>query len=111
MRCHQFGHDEWDEITAKERWLAAVSYLLFFAPFLWRRVSRFNRFHANQGLLLLLLALILWIGGHWIPVIGPFFIYPAGFLLLFILLFMGIMNALGGKFRALPLIGWIQILR
>jgi uncharacterized membrane protein len=94
----------------KNKGLAIVAYIIFFIPLLAAKDSRFAMYHANQGLLLLLTALILNLISGLIPIIGWFIIMPLGNLFVFILFIIGIINAAGGKARPLPLIGKINII-
>ena len=91
--------------TEKNTGMAVVAYLLFFIPLLIDDVKDdpFVKFHVKQGLLIFLTVIAGLIVGI-IPVIGwviaiiiPFFV--------FVLLIIGILNALAGKKEPLPLIG------
>lgn len=103
------GIDEAD--IEKNKGIAAVAYILFFIPLLAAKDSRFALYHANQGLLLLLLAMAINVIGGIIPLIGWFLILPLGNLFVFILFVLGLVNALQGRTKPLPLIGGIQIIR
>ena len=46
------------EDIEKNKGIAALSYLLFFLPLIFAQDSKFARFHMNQGLILLLVAVI-----------------------------------------------------
>lgn len=80
---------------------AAIGYLgiLFLVPLLAKKDNEFAQYHAKQGLMLFIVSLI--IGPiTFIPLIGWILaIFP---LVLFI---MGLVNALGGKKKPLPVIG------
>ncbi len=104
-----FGIDEAD--IEKNKGIAAVAYILFFVPLLAAKDSRFATYHANQGLLLLILAVAINVIGGIIPFIGWFLILPLGNLLVFILFVLGLVNALQGRTKPLPLIGGIQIIK
>jgi len=89
--------------------LAWLSYLgiLLLIPLLVNKDNEYSRFHVKQGIILL----ICWIGWqivsiilHIIPVIGTI-VWAGGLLFLFILMVMGIINALNGKTEPLPVIG------
>jgi uncharacterized membrane protein len=100
------------EDIEKSKVVSALAYLgiLFFLPLVAYPESQFGRFHANQGLLLLIFSaagnIILGI----IPIIGwillPFF--GIAVLVYFIL---GLVNALNGQAKELPLIGKIRIIK
>ena len=91
--------------------IAALAYLIFFIPLLAAKDSKFGKFHANQGLSLLLMTIAVSIIGGMIPFIGWFLILPLGGLFSFILFVMGVVNAFGGKEAKLPVIGNIQIIK
>lgn len=91
--------------TAKKQdtGMAVVAYILFFVPLLTdSKNDPFVMFHVKQGLVLL----IAWIGVSilsWVPVVGLF----AGLLniALFVLWIIGILNAINGQKKELPVIG------
>ncbi len=97
----------------KNKVVAALAYLIFFLPLIVCPESPFGRFHANQGLLLLIVSvagsvvisiiniipLIAWI-------ISPFF-----YLATFALAVLGFVNAINGKAKELPLFGQYRIIR
>ncbi len=89
----------------KNKGMAVLSYIgiLVLIPLLAARESKFAKFHAKQGLVLL----IAWVINGVItaiPMIG-WIVGPIIWLLLLILAIMGIVNALGGKYAKLPVIG------
>lgn len=90
--------------------MAGLAYLLFFLPLLVCPNSPFGRYHANQGLLLLILGL----GGSiiltLIPVIG-WILLPFFSLGVLVLAVIGLVNGFGGKAKALPLIGKYQLIK
>jgi len=92
------------------KFLAAVAYLIFFVPILAARDDAFAMYHANQGLVLFLTAIGVNIVGTVIPIFGWFLILPLGNLFVFILAILGILTALKGEKKALPVIGGFSIL-
>ena len=84
-------------------------------------VSKFARFHANQGLILLITGVAYSIFVQVVIKIVAFISYAlAGivgialglaWLLLLVLAIIGIINAVKGEFKQLPLIGQFQILK
>ena len=88
--------------------MGILAYLIFLIPLLVAKESPFARFHTNQGLLVFLLyfacgiiAMIPFVG--WIiALIGWFFGLAC--------IIMGILNAVGGKMKELPIIGKYRIL-
>lgn len=96
--------------------IAILSYLLFFLPLIVCPQSRFARFHANQGLLLLLVTVALNILSRIfsiIPVIRWVFALMSAIVsvLVFIFMILGMFCAHKGIMRPLPLIGHITILK
>lgn len=93
--------------------VSAIAYLgiLFFVPMLTNPKSEFAMFHANQGLLLLIAGIIVSVAGSVIPILGWFIVLPLGSIFILVLFIMGLINALNGKMKRLPLIGGFDILR
>ncbi len=90
---------------------AALAYILFFIPLIVDKDSEYGKFHANQGLNLLLLGIAVSVLGALIPFIGWFIISPIGGLLVLVLAIMGIINALNGEEKELPVIGKYRLLK
>jgi uncharacterized membrane protein len=90
--------------------MAGLAYILFFLPLVACPDSPFGRYHANQGLLLLLLGL----GGSIIlsiiPIIG-WILLPFFALFVMVLAIMGLVNGFTGKGKPLPLIGKYQLIK
>lgn len=91
--------------------IGAVAYILFFIPLIVDKDSEFGKFHANQGLVLLLLSIAISVVGSIIPFLGWFIIAPIGGLLVLVLAIVGIINALNGEQKELPIIGGIKLLK
>lgn len=93
--------------------MAALAYLgiLFFLPLVTNPESKFGKFHANQGLLLLITGLVINTLGTFLPVIGWFIILPLGWIFVMVLFIMGIVNALNKKMTRLPLIGNFDLIK
>ncbi|GEM_PF-370425 len=98
------------EDIEKNKAIAALAYLIFFLPLLAAQDSSYARFHANQGLLLFILGF----GGNTIltiiPILG-WILIPFFSLFVIILAVMGILNAVNGKAKDLPLIGQYRIIK
>lgn len=95
----------------RNRWISIPAYLppLFLIPLLARPQSPFARFHANQGLLLLifeLVALLL----RLIPYIGKF-VCSVLLLISAVMSIYGIVNAARGRAKELPFVGKYRILK
>ena len=95
--------------------LAAISYIgiLFLVPLLAAKDDAFARFHANQGLVLFIANIAAAIAGlilGFIPVIGVIVAWIIR-IALFVLMILGIINALKGEMKPLPFIGGIEIIK
>lgn len=96
--------------------MAVLAYILFFLPLIVCPQSRFARYHANQGLILLIVALGINIVTNIfriIPIIGLVFLLLSGLVSIAVLVFMiiGMVNAGSGLMKPLPFIGGFTILR
>ena len=92
----------------KNTGMAVVAYILFFIPLLTdAKKDPFVKYHVKQGLALFLSCIAIWILGSimaFLPIIGWFFITILDVLLL-VLFIIGIMNAIKGEEKPLPVIG------
>jgi len=94
--------------------VSAWSYLIFFLPLLICPKDKFARYHANQGLLVLLFSLI-----SYAVAVGLYFVWsplaivlvPLIFLTSVIYITIGINNASEGRVERLPFIGKITIIK
>ena len=100
---------ELDDIE-KNKTMAGLAYFIFFLPLIAAPESKFAKFHANQGLLLLILGVAGNIILGMIPILGWLLMVPFGILVL-ILGIMGLMNGFGGKTKELPMIGKFRIIK
>lgn len=99
----------------KNKGKAVFCYLtvLWLIPFLMWRDSSYVKFHINQGLNLLLCEAVLVLADKLLGfLLGPGlilgiwgFIYSIGSLVLMVFVVLGIINAIGGQTKKLPLIG------
>lgn len=105
------GNNKPDEQQLKV--ISALGYLgiLFLVPFLMFPKEKYAVFHANQGLLLLITGVVISVVGSVIPILGWFIILPFGSIFTLVLFVMGIINAMGGKMKRLPLIGSFDLLQ
>lgn len=90
--------------------MAGLAYILFFLPLLACPDSPYGRYHANQGLLLLLLGL----GGSIILSIIPiidWILLPFFGIAVFVIAVIGLINGFTGKAKPLPIIGKYQIIK
>lgn len=95
--------------------MAIVGYILpilFFVPLINEssKNSPFAKFHANQQLVLLIVAIIVNIVGGIIPILGWFVILPIGTVAVVVLAILGIINAAKGEIKPLPIIGEFKII-
>ncbi|MFV0467259.1 MAG: DUF4870 domain-containing protein [Lachnospiraceae bacterium] len=99
-----------DEDIEKGKTMAGLSYLLFFLPLIVCPDSKYAKFHANQSLILLIVAIAGNIILSIIPVIG-WMLLPIFGICVLVLGIMGLINGFGGKAKQLPLIGKFTILK
>ena len=118
------GTPEALEVTAEDAeknkifGILAYLWILFLVPLLVAKDSPFAKYHANQGLVLFILEIVLWIG---IAILSLIFVaIGLGFMNFFlsllhlvplVLLIIGIINAAGGKCVPLPVIGGIKLIK
>ena len=93
------------EDIEENKWIACLAYLgiLFLIPLLAKKDSPYSQFHAKQGIVLFLG----WIAAsviNVIPILGQI-IFVIASLFFLVLFFIGVINALSGKAKELPLIG------
>lgn len=93
------------------KWICALAYIIFFVPLLVDNENDEYKFHANQGLNLLLLFVAISIIGSFVPVIGWFIILPLGGIVSFVLCIMGVINAINEKCKELPVIGKYRLIK
>lgn len=94
----------------KNKGMAILAYIIFFIPLLAAKDSKFAMYHANQGLILFLAALVANVVSAIIPFIGWFLIWPLVTLALVVLAVLGIINAAQGQMKPLPIIGKYTLL-
>ena len=104
------------EDLRENKMLAAVGYLVFFVPLIWRRHSKLGRYCANQGLLIMIVQILLAIffnilGG--IPLLGWLFELVgrlAGLGVLIVSLMCMVQLMTNDRVIELPYIGFIRLL-
>ena len=103
-----------EELTQGEKIVGALSYIIFFLPIINGNKKDFNRFHANQGLLLFIVIILSNIINNYLL---PYFpsvletIFSVLILLMTMFLFVtGILSAAKGTMKEFPLIGRVKIL-
>ncbi|TXK71250.1 DUF4870 domain-containing protein [Paenibacillus sp. N3.4] len=90
--------------------MAILAYILFFIPLIAAKDSKFAWYHANQGLTLFLVMIILNVVLSMIPFLG-FILLPFVNLGLVILAVLGIVAAAQGQVKPLPIIGGYTLLK
>ena len=90
--------------------VAGLAYLLFFLPLIVCPGSGYARFHANQGLILLIFGIAGNVVLGIIPLIGWMLMPIFGFGVL-VMGMIGLINGFGGKAKPLPLIGGFTLLK
>lgn len=98
------------EDVEKNKVMAGLAYFIFFLPLIVCSDSKYGKFHANQGLLLLIVSLIGNIILGIIPVIG-WIILPIFELATLIFAIMGLINGLNGKAEELPIFGKYRLIK
>ena len=102
--------------------MAVLAYLgpLVLVPILAAKDSKFAKFHANQGLTLFICSFVYWIALIFISFILysisdylGFFVHILRLvnILFVVLAILGIVNAVNGQAKELPVIGKIQLLK
>jgi uncharacterized membrane protein len=96
---------------------AVLAYIgiLVLIPLLAAKESKFAQYHAKQGLNLFIIGIIVWFITYLPSFFIDFFFLSclsgiAG-ILLFVLAILGIVNALNGEMKPLPVIGDLQIIK
>lgn len=98
------------EDIEKNKVVSALAYILFFLPFVVCPDSAFGKFHANQGLLLLIVGVVGSVVLGIIPIIG-WMILPIFSLIILIMGILGLVGALNGKAKELPVIGKYKMIK
>lgn len=124
MMTNQNSHTErtFDSTDIEQnKTMAGLAYILFFLPLIACKDSAYGRFHANQGLLLLILSIVgsialsvvsgLFLFISWRLFWISSFLYGAFGLVILILVVMGLINGLNGKAKELPIIGGFRIIK
>ncbi|HHX74640.1 MAG TPA: hypothetical protein GX699_07035 [Firmicutes bacterium] len=94
----------------KNKVVAALAYILFFIPLVAAPESKFGRYHANQGLILLIVAFVGCFILGMIPILG-WLLLPFYSIAIFVLFIIGLVTGLNGKAKPLPLIGKFQLIK
>ena len=106
----------------ENKMMAILSYIFFFVPLLagTYKTSPFVKFHANQGTVLAICAIVYGVAYSilsvilaFIPILGWLLIAVLGLVSLVfpVLIILGIINVVNGKLAPLPIIGKFTILK
>jgi uncharacterized membrane protein len=94
--------------TKKNNGMAIIAYIIFFIPLLTEaKNDPFVKYHVKQGLVVFIGWIVVWIIGYFLG-----YVFYVGWMLvrllnlfLLVLVIIGIMNAVKGKRKPLPIIG------
>ncbi len=105
-------YDKTDIENNKVMAILAYLWILFLIPIFLAKGSKFAKYHANQGLVLFVCVTVVSVAAGILtgilPILGiVFWVVDLFFILLMV---VGILNAVNGKARILPVIGGIKIL-
>lgn len=90
--------------TKQNTGMAVLAYIIFFIPLLTdAKEDPYVKYHVKQGIVLFISWIAIWIFSM-VPVVGWLLALPLNIFLL-ILLIMGVLNAVNGNRKPLPLIG------
>ncbi len=99
--------------VAKNKTMAILAYFIFFLPLITdAKDSQFAKFHANQGLLLVIASFAMMaidIVLAFIPIVG-WFASIGLHIAIFVFWIMGLVNASNGQMKELPVIGSIHLI-
>ena len=93
---------------------------LVLIPLFAAKDSKFSRFHVNQGLVLAIVEIVWWIVEvvlgfilSFIPIFGSITIFLLGLvnIIFLVLAIIGIVNAVNGKAKELPIIGKYRVIK
>lgn len=99
--------------TVKAMSALAYLWILFFLPLVVCPDSKFGRYHANQGLVLLLTTIVANVIGvilSLIPVVG-WILQLVLNVAMVVLMILGIVNACNGETKPLPIIGKFTLIK
>lgn len=102
-----------ENLTQGEKIVAGLSYIIFFLPYMNGNKKAFNKFHANQGLLLLIIIMFanaVNIAVSYFPVLYWVSIFLFTVYIIFLFGY-GVLSAATGEMKEYPLIGRIKFLK
>jgi len=92
------------KVCAILAWFFPIGLIWFFADEHMKK-NKFVAFHVKQSLVLAIASLIINVVGSIVPVLGWFIIIPIGNLIVFVFFIIGLIKAINGEEKELPIIG------
>lgn len=112
MSQENFTADPQDVQANKVMAILAYFGLLVLIPLFAAKESPFARFHANQGLILLIAGFVIWLVSTVLTFVSPFFgIISLLNIVILVFAIIGIINAAKGEMKELPLVGKFRIIK
>lgn len=112
MSQENFTADPQDVQANKVMAILAYFGLLVLIPLFAAKESPFARFHANQGLILLIAGFVIWLVSMVLTFVSPFFgIISLLNIVILVFAIIGIINAAKGEMKELPLVGKFRIIK
>lgn len=103
-----------EELTRSDKIIGALSYIIFILPFVNKSKKDFNKFHANQGLLLFIVIVLVSLANNiLLPYLPEVISIIISLIFLFFIIYLfifGVSSAANGTMKQFPLIGRIKIL-
>lgn len=102
-----------EELTQGEKIIGGLSYIIFFLSFMNGNKKKFNKFHANQGLLLLMLIVIANVVNITLSYFPIFYWVSIILFIIAIIYFfvIGVKSAAAGEMDEFPIIGKIKFIK
>jgi len=112
MSQENFTADPQDVQANKVMAILAYFGLLVLIPLFAAKESPFARFHANQGLILLIAGFVIWLVSTVLTFVSPFLgIISLLNIVILVFAIIGIINAAKGEMKELPLVGKFRIIK
>lgn len=94
------------EDIEKNKGMAILAYIIFFIPLLTdAKDSPYVKFHVKQSIVLVVAGILVSMIGSIVPFLGWFIIAPLGSIAVFVLWIIGILGAVNGEAKVVPIIG------
>lgn len=104
---------EQSDIDNSNKAMAILAYILFIIPLLAAKESKYARYHANQGLVLLLAVSTIHIVGAMFSLTDWMMIIPIGMLSVLVAAaaVIGVLHAVNGRMKPMPFIGKLKLIQ